>query len=939
MSDDSTSDTSSADALRDVMRAGPPGGAPIEALEERLFQDRMRVRMLRVPGQPVALGVRYTLRERLGGGGMGVVFRAFDSELEREVAIKMLHARNEPEALRSAMQHEARAMAKVMHPNVVQVFDCPPAGEDGLTFVVMALVDGTTLRGWLHEHRPSARAATRLFLAAADGLAAIHHEKLVHRDIKPDNILVSSKGNVLIGDFGLVLKLKGEVESGAEVDVVGVPPGPFTTRMSDAGALIGTLAYMAPEQLRGEGIDARGDQFSFFVSLFEAVCGVRPFQGDDRRALLAAIVTGTPARQAPWWLRGILRRGLNPDRDARFASMSDARRAMKQWLWWSREGLAIVGMIVVGLVAAAILWNRAPGPCDQLAVAMAETWSPVRQEAIGAAVRASDEPGALAAWGRFVPAADAYVSDWTQQKQTTCRALERLDGAGDPELWRTLAARDACLDESAALLRTLVERYRSRPGDVAGSDGTLRSLWQGLDRCRAENLPGLSEAGAGRDPGRQRQVTRIEATVAEATADELAGDYEAAVTRARAAATAAAGLDYGPLVAAASLRAGRSASLLRHPGEAAFWLTRAEEAATRWQEDGLLADARVELVKLTALDFEDMALAEERARLLDATLAQIPDDRARHADACEARAILAWQEDRIDDAIRGHREALDLRLAGGAPLAADVFRSRLNLAIVLSAPGATEIQQRQAAEQFKLALQESRELRGDAHPRTAEVRINYALFLAEIGDLVGAREQLRLALPPNTRVDPRSRLMIKGQMLAAELALLADDWQTAYALAGALLQALDVQTAGQQGTADQISTLQIQAQAELMAELPEAALRTYERLIALTRAEPSGRTTHGEVLGYSAEVLLTLGRPREALPRFEQARQMLRLGADSREDVHVLLLVGLAETYRALGDPPAARDAARQALAVFEALELGDTELRDRIDRILSPRD
>jgi len=276
---------------------------------------------------------RYQLLRELGSGGMGIVYEAHDPNLDRRVAIKlMLSALDE-----SRLAREARALAKLAHPNVVSVHDVGTA--DGHLFIAMELVDGTTLRRWLAEHSRTFRESLEVLIQAGRGLAAAHAAGLVHRDFKPDNVIVGRDGRVRVVDFGIVGAI-GDLEArarGAAAAVVRAPAdlestvtaGPITI----AGAIVGTPAYMAPEQHRGEATDESADQFAFCVVLWEVVYGSRPFNSAHLATLSRGGAAGPPSeppagRSAPAWLRRILDRGLAVDRAARHPSMNALLEAL-----------------------------------------------------------------------------------------------------------------------------------------------------------------------------------------------------------------------------------------------------------------------------------------------------------------------------------------------------------------------------------------------------------------------------------------------------------------------------------------------------------------------------------------------------------------------------------------------------------------------------------
>jgi serine/threonine protein kinase/tetratricopeptide (TPR) repeat protein len=289
------------------------------------------------------------LLEELGAGGMGVVYAAHDPELHRKVAIKLLRsARNDARLLR-----EARALAQLSHPNIVAVYDVGQV--EGRVFLAMELVEGTTLRGWLKERRREWREALEVFVPAGRGLAAAHAGGLVHRDFKPENVMLGHDGRVRVLDFGIVSSAGAEGARRADDEVAALARADLdhglsqgTVRLTETGALIGTPFYMAPEQLRAEEIDERADQFSFCVALWEAVHGQRPFRGETLRDLVRAIEGGKPTeptqpRPVPAWLRRLLGRGLEIDRAARHASMAALLAAIDAGLASEAAAARLVG--------------------------------------------------------------------------------------------------------------------------------------------------------------------------------------------------------------------------------------------------------------------------------------------------------------------------------------------------------------------------------------------------------------------------------------------------------------------------------------------------------------------------------------------------------------------------------------------------------------------
>ncbi|MEK7315198.1 MAG: serine/threonine-protein kinase, partial [Candidatus Eisenbacteria bacterium] len=238
-----------------------------------------------------ALLGRYVILRHIGSGGMGVVYQAYDPKLDRQIVVKLLRpgggAASTSEAARVRLAREAQALAKLAHPNVVTVYDVGAVDDE--VYIAMEFVDGVTLHDWLKAQRRSRSEIVQAFLAAGRGLAAAHRAGLVHRDFKPDNVLVSEDGRIRVLDFGLAMLEKHEPHTpsvaGQAGDALGTTAiddgrGALRTPVTQVGARLGTPRYMAPEQHMGqEDVDARADQFGFCVALHHALYGVYPFAG------------------------------------------------------------------------------------------------------------------------------------------------------------------------------------------------------------------------------------------------------------------------------------------------------------------------------------------------------------------------------------------------------------------------------------------------------------------------------------------------------------------------------------------------------------------------------------------------------------------------------------------------------------------------------------
>jgi len=340
---------------------------------------------------------RYRIRECVGFGSGGTVFKAWDPELDRIVALKVLRAgpggTTQPA---HRWTREAKVMAKVVHPNVVTVHDVGVVDDN--PFIATEFVEGSTLDRWLAGALRPWPAVLAVFVDAGRGLAAIHDCGLVHRDFKPHNVMVGDDRRVRVTDFGLARLLPelGETEE-ETVAVEALQPDMLDETMMSrtrTGTVVGTPSYMSPEQWRGRPADARSDQFSFCVALYEALYGRRPFDGDSAVALAQSVCEGQ-ARPAtgngvPRWLAQAVVRGLARDPDDRFVDMrellhalTEAPRRARRRLTTAVLGLGFLGVAAIGYSAAS-LPDDACGRDDGRLVGV---WDPATRSAVHSASR------------------------------------------------------------------------------------------------------------------------------------------------------------------------------------------------------------------------------------------------------------------------------------------------------------------------------------------------------------------------------------------------------------------------------------------------------------------------------------------------------------------------------------------------------------------------
>ncbi len=517
---------------------------------------------------------RYLILEQLGRGGMGVVYKAYDPELDRRIALKLLRVKRDSlsraDRARDRLLREAQALAQLSHPNVVSAFDVGTIGAD--VFVAMELVEGKTLSAWIKQARPDHHQIAAVMLAAGRGIAAAHRAGLIHRDIKPDNILVGDDGRVRVLDFGLARVAKApesmvedlssarpeNSDSNSSLDGDSLSGSSrLHSHLTMDGAVVGTPGYMAPEQYLGGRLDEMGDQYSFCVTLYEALYGQRPFRSRTFRDLKTKVTAGKmdppppQARVHKHWRR-IVQQGLAVEPANRFSSMDQLLQELARDPRVRRRRLVAVGAMVLLVVAsfgaAYAFQAQRQGLCQGARDQLAQVWDAPVRDKIRDSFMASGRSYAPDTFSRVAKNLDAYASAWIAMRTEACEATH-VHGEQSESL---LDKRMQCLDRRRGELRALTGLFADQV-DAKVLDKSVQASFSltSLESC-ADTEALTAAIAPPTDPQVRQKVHSLQAKLDQAWALIKAGKYRESEQRAQAVAAEVAELSYLPIRAEAS---------------------------------------------------------------------------------------------------------------------------------------------------------------------------------------------------------------------------------------------------------------------------------------------------------------------------------------------------------------------------------------------------
>lgn len=699
-----------------------PSSASAASLGDAAAIARLERELFATDAQAVRIG-RYEVLARVGAGGFGTVYRARDPELDRIVALKLLHPSRMHEQARR-MIAEARAMAAVEHPNVAKVFDVGVIeGAEERAYVAMEWLDGPTLREWL-AGGPARTEILHVLVGVGHGLAAAHARGLVHGDVKPDNVVVctSQRGpsSAKVVDFGLARPLPDDASAMSDETGVTHP------ELTPSRQLAGTPAYLAPERRHGATADPRADQFAFFVMVYEALHGRRPFAGTTVAAVAAAIDSGRadPVRHdLPRGLRRAIERGLARDPRDRHADMRAALRAMMPAP--ARRRLAIVSVVGVGAIATAFVATRPKAAeCPDADAELRGVWDEDRRDAVRSAFLATNRTYAARAWTRTESRLTRWVDRWRGALAQTC--------AEDPSSATSL--RRECLDDRRAALGRLVDVLASADTAIVERGEILVDALPEPGDCDRADATTVSPM-----PSAARNDAAALAT--EANARYALGDYASAGALAAAAATASATAGDPTLEASALRITGKLEVAAGRLDDAVRTCERALELVRTAGDDRTTAELALDLAHMQGVTAGRASEGVEWLRQADAAIARVDGPERLRARRASVEAALRVAAGDAAGALALAREAVDILSAydGDDP---HLLEYAANLGVAEHLAGDPFAARRMLVS--TLARLDARV--GPAHPAAITLAGNLALPLLETGRFAEAETVLARAL-------------------------------------------------------------------------------------------------------------------------------------------------------------------------------------------------
>ncbi|MFL5318407.1 MAG: protein kinase domain-containing protein, partial [Myxococcaceae bacterium] len=874
---------------------------------------------------------RYVIRDMLGQGGMSIVYVAYDPELDRKIALKMLRrALSEqlgPDA-RDRVLREGQAMARLSHPNVLHVHDV--GTYDDSVFLAMEYVDGVTLRDWLKQGPHRTREIVQRFLDAGEGLVAAHAVGLIHRDFKPDNVLLGRDGRVRVADFGLVRAFDTSEGLPSSVQTGGAA--------SQLGAVVGTPAYMAPEQRQGGKVDTRTDQFSFCVALYEAFTGERPGARNKHTKL-------------PRWLAPITDRGLSEKQDDRYPSMRELLEDLRKHSGTARRRMPWVmmstGALLVAATVVGVLATRRPARigCEQPELRLGGIWDSAHADSVKGAFEKTGKVYASDTFSRVSQTLESFSREFNKSWRAACEA----DAAASNDTAREFATLSAlCLDAQREELRTLVTDFAvadsklldrapdaalglPKPGacvDARTLEGSRQLLKQSIQNPAAQEL--------------RLRLARLRAQTREGKFEEAKPNAEKLVADARA-------LKDDPLLAEVLMAQGLLLSDAWEAEKSEKALREGFELAFSVGHDLVAAQAAVELVHVIGYAQERVAEGRQWATVAHAALGRLGNAPELEARLWNNEGHLHFFVGEYDESVVAYEKSLEIRrrvLGEDSPeYAAPLFNLGRNLDY-MGNPKAGLEKINEAREILRKAL-------GPNHPKVGIASNGVAWSSLQLGQLETAEKEARLSVDiaaqsggEDSPIAEDSRVTLAAVLLArgkyeegVQEALRADKTLTAA------------------GERESLAAVAAEAECQGLYELKRVAdaQKACDRAVELIeKAEDVDPSEHSLAYESRGALYLNLGRPADAEKEFNHSLELLTKGKFPT----LIPRTGLARCAMERGDAAKAKallgdpksglggadvawrsDAMLQAGRIARALgdESGGNKLLDEAEEMLGP--
>jgi tetratricopeptide (TPR) repeat protein/predicted Ser/Thr protein kinase len=890
---------------------------------------------------------RYVILHSLGSGGMGVIYKAYDTKLDRNVALKILRIPSDSKVSASAAQarleREAKALAQLSHPNVITVYDV--GTFRGNVFVAMELVEGQTLRDWLESKKRSRQEIVDVFVAAARGLAAAHEAGLIHRDFKPSNVMIGHDGRVRILDFGLarVANRDDSELSPLSTSITG-SGGPATdqpvletqhttserlldAQLTERGMVVGTPAYMSPEQHDNRGIEARSDQFAFCVTLYQALYGRKPFAGKSTEEIKENVLAGrivTPPRGAkvPRWLQRIVMRGLEVDPEKRYPSMNallvDLHRDVSRRRW--RIAMAAVAVALVGtaaLVPVYIARSRSQ-LCQGGEEQLATVWNGAIARTMRDGFLATSRAHAAETHERVSNLLDDYGKRWVTAHTDACEATHKRGEQSE----KLLDLRMACLANKLHRMETLVHALTAEPDATAVDDAMRAALaLPSLDSCadvaaltRAYPLP----SGA----AERRAIKKVEAFLDQIETQLDMGRGIQLLATAEDARQRADATGYPPVQTRAYLVLAQVQELNDRYKDAEASFQAAARVAAKAHDDESIARAWIDLVNIVGYRQSRIEDAVSIIPFAETAIARADDEALLHARLAKSLGWLYTTSGDYRKAQVYHERALEIlqKRYGANSLEATSSRLALSVNYGLASVLAKQASYDQALSHYE-RIQDIVETHfGPEHVYMVSVLGTIAETHSNRGELEAASVEYRRALEIDhanggMNKATRAALLVKlGQNLLRQEEL----EEAQQVLEQALAQRTEVFGAENQHTAEAMRSL-----AEVLihrgsydqaAEMLARAGRVYEATVGTAHQD------YASWLVLQAELTALRGQPGAAIELYQQAIAIMKASNGAEHPIAANAFLGLGAITRSQGEHAQALLYAHQALEIREKI-------------------